>query len=405
MELTKEEERILKGDYGIAKKIALEKLYKIGEAYDAEKFVKINSAHIAGISIKTLMKGGFQLLKDFEALNPKCEVLTTLNPTSIDLDNFSKLSAMADVAEKQMEVLRIFEKMGAIPTYSCTPYYLGNLPLYGQHIAWSETSAVIFANSILGARTVRESALTSLYASVVGRTCYYGLHKPENRLPTVSVKVSMNIDNFDYLDYSLLGYYVGKNVDPEAVPMFENLKSPTTDHLKSLGASMAIIGRVDLFHVRDITPEAILYKYPSPNNSINVSKEDLLKVKNEISTSSHDDVDLIALGCPHLSIQELCQVAQLLKGKKIRNNVTLWICTSKQMKIIADRMSITKVIENAGGKIMSDTCMVVAPVELLGFDKVMTNSAKAAYFLRYLVRREVSLDTLQGCCITAIKKS
>lgn len=404
MELTKEEERILKGDYGIAKRCALEKLYKMGEVYDAEKFVKISSAHVAGISIKTLMKGGLQLLKDFGALNPKCEVLTTLNPISIDLDNFSKLPVVADIAEKQIEVLKIFEKMGAVPTYSCTPYYLGNLPLYSQHIAWSESSAVIFANSVLGAQTVRESALTSLYASVAGRTCYYSLHKPENRLPTVSVKISMDTGNFDSLDYSLLGYYVGKNVESESVPIFENLKSPTTDQLKSLGASMAIIGRVDLFHVRDTTPEAIRYKYPSPNSSINVSKEDLLKVKEDIGASDYD-VDLIALGCPHLSIQELCHVAQLLKGKKIRNNVTLWICTSKQMKIIADRMGITKEIENAGGKIISDTCMVVAPVELLGFDRVLTNSAKAAYFLRYLVKREVFLDSLQGCCIAAIKKS
>lgn len=398
VELTKEDEAILRGNYGLAKKKAMERLIQYAENYDAERLVKISSSHIAGVSVKTLSNGGIEILNKLAINQPSCCVPTTLNPTSIDFHRWNELGIPKHIVQKQNHVATLFKRMGCIPTYSCTPYYLGNSPMFGQHIAWSETSAVIYANSVLGARTVRESALTSLYASIVGRTCYFQYHQPENRLPTVSIET--NLCRTDDLDFSLIGYYVGKETLANDVPLFKQLEITSLDNLKSLGASMAITGRIDLYHIRNITPEACIHNFRIPNRLIKISRSDLTKLRDDVSASPRK-ADFVALGCPHLSINEIANIANILKGKKVRTAIKMWLCTSRQTKLLANEMGFTKIIEKAGAQVVCDTCMVVAPVEKLGIDVAMTNSTKAAYFLKHLVNREVILGNLHQCCEVA----
>jgi predicted aconitase len=404
MHLTKEEEKILQGAYGLAKQEAMKKLVQFGDYVEAERMINISSAHIVGVSMRTLGQGGTQggvkFLEDLLRLGPVSTKLSTLNPMSIDLSKPQELDVSESFIEQQLHIAELYEKMGCVPTYSCTPYYCGNLPAFGEHISWSETSAAIFANSVIGARTVRESNPTAIYASIVGKTCYYSYHDPENRKPTICVYV--NAPPYDELKYSLIGYYVGKVVEEaESVPLFANIGQITIDSLKALGASMATTEHIDLYHIYGVTPEIQVMHFRKPRTRISISNEDLKQLKDEISTPYDSKVDFIALGCPHLSINELAVVSFALRNKKLRKGLKMWLCTSKQTKLLADRAGFSKIIEGTGAKIVCDTCMVVAPVEKMGISKVMTNSTKAAYYLENLIKGNVVLGNLIECCAAA----
>ncbi|WP_457741713.1 aconitase X, partial [Thermococcus sp.] len=191
MFLTKEEELILSGEYGYALQKAMEILVALGEVYGAERLIPIKSAQIAGVSYKNLGEAGLEFLRDFVKAGAKVSVYTTLNPAGIGNEEFM---------EKQKEVLELYRMMGIEVTSTCTPYYGANLPKFGDHLAWSESSAVSFANSIIGARTNREGGPSSLASAIVGKTPEYGLHLDENRKATVKVKVEAKVKSF--VDYS-----------------------------------------------------------------------------------------------------------------------------------------------------------------------------------------------------------
>ncbi len=203
MYLTKEEELILTGEYGYALQKAMEILVALGEIYGADRLIPIKSAQVAGVSYKNIGNAGIEFLRDFVDAGARVSVYTTLNPAGIGNDEFM---------EKQAEVLELYRRMGGIEaTSTCTPYYGANLPKFGDHLAWSESSAVSFANSVIGARTNREGGPSSLAAAIVGKTPNYGLHLDENRKATVKVKVEAGgVKTF--VDYAALGYHLGKSL-------------------------------------------------------------------------------------------------------------------------------------------------------------------------------------------------
>jgi len=390
MYLTNEEEGMLKGEQGpiIAKCMKL--LLRLGEIYGADRMIKISSSQAAGVSYKSIGDPGLEFLKGFVNEGAKVKVPTFLNPAGMDLKNWKNFGISENFAEKQLEIINTFKKMGIIIACSCTPYLLGNLPRVGEHIAWSESSAVSFANSVIGARTNREGGPSALAAAITGRTPNYGFHIDENRKPNFLIKVNANLKTNS--DYGALGFFIGKSVKNK-VPFFEGIKETDTDKLKSLGAAMAASGGVALYHVLNKTPEAERYKPTSGNlEKIEFSEKDLKKSYEELSDSQNPD--LIVVGCPHASISEIEYLTKKLKNKKLKKE--FWIYTSKTAKMWADRMGYAKILECSGAKIICDSCMVVSPLEETNFECVGTNSGKAAKYLPGFCKKKVFFGNLDS---------
>jgi len=381
MYLTKEEEMILDGEQGEVMARMFRLLVRLGEIYKADKMIPVGSVQVAGVSYKSIADPGTEFLEDLAEKGAKVKVLTFLNPAGMDLENWEKLGFPKNFAKNQLRIMDAFKKMGIIVTSTCTPYLAGNLPRYREHIAWSESSAVAFSNSVIGARTNREGGPSALAAAICGRTPNYDLHLDENRHPHVKIKVDVDLEFSS--DFGALGYFVGKQVKNK-IPYFTGLKDANTDQLKALGAAMAASGAVALYHVEGQTPEAEIVR---KNNleTINVGKKELKEVYEKLNSGKEPDI--VILGCPHASLREISTLADKLKGKKLKKPI--WICTSRVMKEAAERMGFSEIIEKAGGNIVADTCMVVSPIEEMGYKVTGVDSGKAANYLPGFCKQEV----------------
>jgi predicted aconitase len=381
MYLTKEQEKMLNGEYGEVVERQMRLLVRLGEIYKADKMIEISSAQVAGVSYKSIGDPGLEFLEDIATKGAKVRVVTTLNPAGMDMENWKELGFPKDFAEKQIRIMKAFEEMGIILSATCTPYLVGNLPRFREHIAWSESSAVAFANSVIGARTNREGGPSALAAAICGVTPNYGFHLDENRKPNVLIKVDAKLE-FNS-DFGALGYHVGKIVQNK-VPYFVGIKNADTDNLKALGAAMAASGAVGLYHVENITPEAHLMetKYLE---KIEVGEKEIKEAYEKLNTGNEPDI--VVIGCPHASLKEIIYIAKKVKGKRLKR--PLWICTSRITKDAARRMGLEKIIEDAGGKIVADTCMVVSPIEQMGFKTTAVDSGKAANYLPGFCKQNV----------------
>jgi len=381
MYLTKEEEKILEGEHGEVMERMFRLLVRLGEIYGADKMILVGSVQVAGVSYKSIGDPGTEFLEDMAAKNARVKVLTFLNPAGMDLEDWKKLGFPEDFAKNQLRIINAFKQMGIVITSTCTPYLAGNLPRFREHIAWSESSAVSFANSVIGARTNREGGPSALAAAICGKTPNYGLHLWENRQPTVKVKVDVDLSYNS--DYGALGWYVGKQVKNK-IPYFTGIKNANTDQLKALGAAMAASGAVALYHVEELTPEADLVETKGLE-TITVTQREIDETYENLNSGKEPDI--VILGCPHASLREIAVLAEKVKGKKLRKPV--WICTSRMMKEASDRMGFTEIIEKAGGNVVADTCMVVSPIEKMGYKTTGVNSGKAANYLPGFCKQNV----------------
>ncbi|MDD1773268.1 MAG: aconitase X catalytic domain-containing protein [Methanomassiliicoccales archaeon] len=375
MFLTRDEEAVLNGEKGSGAQRAMELLVAIGTVYDAERLIPIKSAHLSGVSYKMIGEGGLGFLTDM-AMDAKVAVKTTLNPAGMDLARWKEMGVSERFAARQLDIIDCYSRMGVETNCTCTPYLTGNLPGTGDTVAWAESSALSYINSIVGARTNREGGPGALAASILGKTPAYGLHLDSNRKPTVVIEAE--IDG-GVLNYTLLGHVVGKKV-ANAVPYFKKIR-PNLDEAKTLAAAMAASGSVAMFHIEGVTPEA---KNADLNGleRVGVGRKDLITARESLSTGR--EPDLIALGCPHLSEAELKEIASLLKGGK-RKDIDVWFCTSKATRERCPRE--VEVLERFG-KVVCDTCMVVAPIED-HYSCTATNSAKACNYLPTLCSQKV----------------
>jgi predicted aconitase len=394
MHLTKEEERMYEGEEGTAVEKCMEILVALGDIYEAEKLVNISSAQISGVSYKTIGNAGLEFLQELSK-DAHVRVPSTLNPAGVDLDNWKELGFSEKFTKKQLAIVEAYQKMGVSTTCTCTPYLVGNVPMVGSHIAWSESSAVCYANSVLGARTNREGGPGALSAAICGRTAEYGYHLNEGRKPDLVVEVETIVKGSDF---GAIGYMVGNQIGG-GVPYFRFKTPPSTDQLKWLGAALASSGSVALYHVENVTPENKWAKeYIDLENieKISLNRTDVDETRSILSTSP-EKPDLICVGCPHASLEEIKTVADLVVGKQLKN--MLWVCTSISVKAAADRMGYSKIIEDAGGKIVCDTCMVVAPIEELDYKVVGVDSAKAANYVPNMCGLKVVYNDLENLII------
>ncbi len=380
MHLAKEEEAIYNGEFGATKQKAMEILVALGDIYGAHSLIKIESAQISGVSYKTIGDAGLEWIS---SLDDRVKVPTILNPAGMDREKWSEMGVSEEFAAKQKEILRVYERLGISLECTCTPYYL-NPPNFGEHLAWAESSAVAYANSVLGARTNREGGPSALAAALIGKTPCYGLHLDKNRVPEVLVKVNAELHD---ADYGALGYIVGKTVG-DRIPLFELSSTPTKDELKALGAALGASGAVALYHVKDVTPESS--NFDVPTERVSIGTDDIKKAYSESTP------DLIAFGCPHCSGAELRKIADLLEGKKARTE--LWVCTSCRVR--EQNEDVVRRIERSGAKVVCDTCMVVSPATEK-FERVMVNSGKALQYLPSMCGVDVVLARTEDCIKTA----
>jgi hypothetical protein len=394
MHLTREEEKMYGGEEGLAVEKCMEILVALGDIYGAEKLVPITSAQISGVSYKTIGDAGLEFLEDL-SIDAHVRVPSTLNPAGVDLQIWRELGFSEEFTKKQLAIVDAYRKMGVSTTCTCTPYLVGNVPTLGSHIAWSESSAVCYANSVLGARTNREGGPGALSAAICGRTAMYGYHLNKGRHPNLLVELETSVKGSDF---GAVGYIVGNTVGG-GTPYFKFKNTPSTDQLKWLGAALASSGAVALYHVENTTPESkwalkVIQEEKIEKLSINRVNIDETKVK--LSTTD-EKPDLICVGCPHASLEEIKRVAEIVAGRRLEN--MLWVCTSISVKAASDRMGYTKIIETAGGKMVCDTCMVVAPIEELDYKVVGVDSAKAANYVPNMCGLEVVYNDLENLII------
>jgi len=383
--LSREEERIYEGEKGWAYQVAMKILVKLGDLFNADRLIPIESAHISGVSYKTIGDASIDFIEALSRSEAKARVESTLNPAGIDYEHPEEMIGLLEIREKQDRIIRAYKSMGIKPILTCTPYYIKR-PSEEAHLAWAESSTVMYANSVLHSWTNREGGPSALAAALIGKTPNYGVHRPENRRADVIVKVEAELK--DEADYGALGIYVGRILRDE-IPFLDGLRHPSESSLKHLGAAMASSGMASIFY----------YKTPYPKRSdklevIRVDADDMRRAYESLSTTS-EKPDMVYIGCPHCSAEEIRNIAEKIKGRKVREDVKLWICTSRYVRERAAEH--VRMIEVAGGKVLVDTCAVVTWIKELGVDVLMTNSAKTAFYAPTMNGVETIYASLDEC--------
>jgi predicted aconitase len=381
MHLDPEDERILAGEQGETRQKMLELLVALGKVFGAEKLVPIRSAQVSGASYKTIGEYGLQWLSTLDA---KAVVPAVLNPIGMPRGRWQEMGIGEDFAQKQNAVVAAYERLGIGLECTCTPYYLRETS-YGDHLAWSESSAVSYANSVIGARTNREGGPGALAAALIGKTPCYGFHLGKNRRPQVIVRVQADTRDWSIAHYGALGYHTGKLVG-NRIPFFTGI-DPDPDQLKGLGAAMAATGAVALYHVEGVTPEAV--KIPFDLSGL----EAIAVESDEIEALfRHMPVDAVAVGCPHCSPGELETIARLLKGKLVMKPLYVFAAQG----VIDTNQRTVDAIEKSGARVFADTCMVVSPV-MEQYSAIMVNSGKALAYVPDMCAAIARIGTIEDC--------
>ena len=383
MDLTREEQAVLDGESGEGAQKAIELVMAIGKIYGAKGLVDIASAHLSGASYKTIGDGGLKYLEDVVKSGSKVKVPSTLNPIGMDRERWKEMHISSEFAEKQLRIVGLYGSMGIKTTCSCTPYTEDNIPRFGDHVAWAESSALSFVNSYIGARTNREGGPGALAAAIIGKTADYGLHLEKNRAPNIIIEADIDGSLFQH---SLLGQAVGIRIGSK-IPYFKGIR-PGIEEAKTMAAAMAASGSVAMFHVEGVTPESKRFDI-SELETMHIGQKEIKEAYERLNTA--DDVQLIALGCPHLTEKEMHEIASLLRGKKKKSDTEIWFCTSKTVR---DRCSEDVRVMERFGPVLADTCMVVAPIEGT-FSKTGTNSCKAANYLPTLCSQRVMCQDIK----------
>ncbi|MCB2141277.1 aconitase X catalytic domain-containing protein [bacterium] len=377
MKLSDLEKRMLDGVDGEAKRMAMEILVKLGTIYEADKLVPIQSAHV--LAVYPHLEASPAIMEKFADAGGKFCVPTTVDPghNEKNFDKWPEFKEPEELKSKSIRLSKAVESMGCIPNWSCTPYYQGNLPRKGEFIAWTESSAISFANSVLGARTNRTTMGVDLASAISGYTPHFGLLLDENRVGNVSIKLETPPRTM--YDYNLLGYMIGKKFS-DKIPVIDGLPPTTTcNNLKALGAAAASSGVIPLYHALGLTPEA-------PTREIafggkNPGKKEIDEAKIDISTFEKGDIDAVLIGCPHPTIGELGELTKLVQGRKVKKRIKFCLFASADVVQIAKKMGMVEVFEQSGIDIFEGDCVLFCPARTWGWKNVATNSAKYANLL------------------------
>ncbi len=386
MHLTDEETRMLNGEKGEAVRKAMEILVALGESFDAERLVPINNVHMAGSSVLVAEEAGTRFVEDIRRKGGKFVTKVTTNPTAVDPTQWEAIGIPESDSILQTRLTEAYAGMGANSCNTCIPYLVGNSPRFGEHMAWGESSAVVYANSVCGARTNREGGPSGLASALTGRTPEYGFHLKKNRYGKFLVKVETALR--DMTDYGTLGYFTGR-IAGQDTPVFTGVPAdPTLEQLKALSAALASSGSVSMFHAVGVTPEAPTLEEAfggrEPEKVLVFGDAEKAQAEAALNREPSDHVDWILIGCPNASVEEIREVAEALEDHTVHPGVTLWVTTAGAMYAMAERNGYIKTITDAGGVVVRETCpflarsRVIAPAK--GYKTLTTNSAKMAFY-------------------------
>ena len=417
MKLTDDEQKMLDGGYGDTIAKALDYLVQFGDAFGAERFIDVIYAHYP--AEMSIYRGSVEDAVEYANTGVKVRIPTTSSTLACDLDRWESYGCPKPIFDLQAQIVPAHRKMGIIGTYTCTPQLLGFVPPKGSMIISVESSAIIWFNSVLGARTNRGGLFTR-FSAVTGKYPLMGYLLDENRRGTHLFNIDLDADDLKFdSDYSALGFYVGAIVGSE-VPVLDNLGMPTQDNLISLGASLATSGSVTLFHAPGHTAEADTveeaFRENKPKETCRITRADIEASYDKLTNIGPGaDIDFVTLGCPHYNLEQLRYVSDWLKehDAKVHENLRFWICTNRMTRQAATWEGITQTIENAGGLVICDTCPVESHMRIstcneFGLETpqvkaMVTDSCKMARYVGDLIGCKTALKNRDLCLKGAIE--
>lgn len=418
MNLTDEEKRMLDGSSGAAVARAMDYLVQFGEAFGAERFVDVIYAHYP--AEMSIYRGNCEDVIEYAETGARVCIPTTSSTLACDLDQWRRLGCPQAVHDLQARAVEAHRRIGILGTYTCTPQHLGFVPPKGSFIASVESSAIIYYNSVLGARTNRGGIFTR-YSAVTGKYPLMGYLLDENRRGTHLFKIRLTADDLrDDADYSALGFHIGAIVGSEC-PVLDGLPAPTQSNLLALGAALATSGSVTLYHAPPWTAEAATVEAAfggrTPKETHTVTREDLRAVYDKLTTIRPGEaIDFVTLGCPHYTLDQLRFVADWLttNSAKVHSDVRLWVCTNRMTKQAAAWEGVVQRIEAAGGVVVCDSCPVESHMRISTckehglktpqIEAMVTDSCKMARYVGDLIGCRTALRSREECLKAAVER-
>jgi predicted aconitase len=424
MKLTDDEQAMLDGREGKAKQKAMELLVRYGEALGVERFV--NTTNVAGVpgqssvfletyykDVKAGSPGGgrdaifslFDLDSDELVDVPQVVTHSCHLQGGYDPDNWKLLGASPEAARISRESEGYAVDRGIKILKTCTPYLVGNVPKMGEHCAWMESSAVVYCNSVLGARTNTEGRESTSAAMLTGKIPDFGFHRDEHRRGTHLIEVDTPIESL--MDWGMLGYYIGDEVQ-EHIPVLKGrMSQPDLIRYKHFGAAAASSGGVEMYHIVGVTPEApteqAAFGGNKPRETFRYGAAERRKTYENLNANARDpNVDYVMLGCPHAALDQIEEACRLLAGRKISGNTRLWIFTSRAVKLQADQRGFTKAILDAGGHVLTDTCSAIGQALPPGTKVAALDSAKQVHYLPAIMGIQAWFGTTADCIDAAL---
>jgi predicted aconitase len=408
--LDEHEQMMLGGEYGSSIQKAMELLVKVGDAYNAGRMINVNKAHV--IALPDFFDLLSALINDGTA-----KILTTANPLFLNLQRAREMNIPESVVEEgRKAVIReqeIYQRMNAIPSYTCYPYPLYDLRK-GEHVAFTESNIAIFANSWFGAKTNLEGTSTAVASAMTGKTPEYGLHLQENRHGKVLIEVAPALEpgQFDYADYVALAHWAGGHLI-DRIPVYCGLpKNITPGQAKYMCSAQIYRSAAAMFHIVGVTPEAptteAAFGDRKPEEKFTFGNRERKQAYEELCSATETRIDMVCIGCPDCTLQELAEIARLLNGRRISKHVRLWIGTSEFFRVLAKQMGLIDIIEGAGGLVISDMCVrfgAIPPLsDALGVRVVATTSGSIAQnaYRRSKERTSAWFGTTKNCIDAAV---
>jgi predicted aconitase len=360
LKLNPEEKRMLSGALGEPVRRALEHQIRVGEFWGAERMVQVTNVHMMG-DIEVMGEAGLGFLRETLAGQARARCPTTTNARCMDFAWAERFRHTPGAVGKEREVIALLQRMDVTTVDTCINYQTVYQPHFGEHVAWGDTGTVIYANSVFGARSNFEAGPSAFAASLTGRTPAYGFHLDEHRRGTVLVELSVEPE--DLADWGAIGKLVGEpNQDYFAVPVFTGVeRTPTSDALKHLGASLASYGSMAMFHMQGVTPEAATLKQAfggrKPGKRMRIGKKDLNRI---YSAYQYDEGQtIVVFSGPQLSLWELKSLAALFGGRKVHPSIRCFASTSRQVLEQARALGVVKALEAAGVGLLEGMCFYI----------------------------------------------
>jgi len=407
MHLTPDQQAILDGARGPFLAKCLRWLVEWGDAMGARRLVPVTNTHalvtvpgnlVAHAGEKSL-EATMELLRE-ACRHPVC-CLSTSHITFAHEEQYDEIEMPPEQVAAQQEIEGMAADAGFLMLYTCAPYLVGNVPVKGEVCAWTESSAVVYANSILGARTTRHGTESAIAAALTGWVPEFGVVLDENRRATLQIDVSAPLRSS--ADWGALGYFTGQAAGLE-VPVLAGTPRPSQDDAKQLCAALASGGGVSLCHIAGVTPEAPTLEAAlggrPPEHRITFGPDELLATYAKLRNHTGEEIDTVILGCPHASLQEVAHIARFLKGRRLAEGVTLWVCMAYPTRAVAERLGFARWISDAGGYLFVDTC----PTNSMRVraNRIVTSGFKQAHYARGMIGAEVIVDSLEKCLEAAL---